>query len=116
MAWKKVGEPIDIKKGEVGQVYIGTYKGNKSITTPLGPSVIYSFLDDEGSPFSLYGFTLLNRGMEAVPPDAYCRVTYLGKKKNKKNQDVNQASVEVGTKDPELVPANDAGPDPEIPF
>ena len=105
MAWKTVtSEALDIKK-EVGVEHIGTYTGHKDITTKIGAQVIWQFTDEDGKPFGVYGFTNLNRAMEAVAVGQTVKITYQGtqfvKTKFKPTgQDVHQVSVQIYEDDP----------------
>lgn len=103
MAWKQVsgGNVVDIKR-EKGKQWIGIYRGNKEIETKLGHQVIWKFIDEDGTPFGIYGFTNLNRAMESVPLETLCRITYQGTqllatKFGKK--DVHMVSVEIDADD-----------------
>lgn len=100
MTYKAVtNTAIDIKK-ESGVHHEGVFLGKSDISTPLGPQVVWNFVDNEGLPFSIYGFTNLNRAMANIQPDTQCRITYTGKKfvKTKvkpSGMDVHQVLVEV---------------------
>jgi hypothetical protein len=103
MAWQSVStNAIDIKKHK-GEPYEGTYKSHREIQTPLGGQSIWEFIDDDGMPFGIYGFTNLNRAMEALEAGAKCKITYTGTQKvdtkYKKQQDVHQVDVQVWTND-----------------
>lgn len=102
MAFREVGSAVDIKKSDQKE-YVGFYNGHKEISTTLGKQMIYNFLGEDNIPFSIYGFTRLNMSMGVVPVGVKVRITYLGKGKNKKNQDVNNVRVEVDSS--EAVPA-----------
>jgi len=94
----QVGNAIDIKKEGVSAVHIGTYVGNKQITTKIGNQTIWQFTDADGVPFGIYGFTNLNRQMESVVVGKLCRITYKGTKNLKTKfgmKDVHQVLVEV---------------------
>ena len=99
MAWKKVGmnNAVDIKK-EKGKIYEGVYQGRTDIQTKIGPQIIWNFVDDDGLPFSVYGFSNLNRTMESLKPETQCRLSYLGTQNVKTKygmKDVHQVLVEV---------------------
>ncbi len=101
MAFKEVtgGNTIDIKQHK-DKAFEGIYEGFKGITTKIGKQFIYKFRNPaEHKIFGIYGFTTLNMNMEGVIAGAYCRITYLGKKKMDtrygKNQDVHICKVEV---------------------
>lgn len=98
MAFKVVsGNAIDIKQ-EKGNPFIGHYIGKKDITTKIGPQVIWKFIDEDGQPFGVYGFTNLDRAMNNVAVNALCRLTYTGTANVKTKfgmKDVHQVTVEV---------------------
>lgn len=98
---------IDIKKSPIGSVYIGTYNGKKEIDTKLGKQVIWNYIDDDGSPFAIYGFTNLNRAMETVLQGTGCRITYKGTQRLKTKfgeKDVHQVLVEIAVGEDDEVP------------
>lgn len=96
--WKEVSNnAVDIKK-EQDKPFIGIYKGSQQIETKIGKQTIWQFLDEDGIPFGVYGFTMLNKSMEKVPVGAECRLTYTGTKNLKTKfgqKDVHQARVEI---------------------
>ena len=100
MAWKNVSsEALDIKK-EKDVEHIGTYTGSKAIVTKIGDQTIWQFTDEDGKPFGIYGFSNLNRAMEAVAVGQTVKIVYLGTKfvKTKfkpSGQDVHQVQVQV---------------------
>ena len=98
MAWKEVSSTaIDIKK-EQGKAYVGTYNGKNDIVTKIGPQTIWRFVDEDGQPFGIYGFTNLNRAMNNVGPGKLCLLTYRGTQNIKTKfgmKDVHQVTVEV---------------------
>ena len=104
MAWKEVtNTATDIKKTP-GKDYVGEYLSNKIITTKIGNQVIYKFRDEEGNPFSIYGFTNLNRAMENIAEGTMCKITYVGTKNVQTKfgmKDVHQVRVEIDTPDGE---------------
>jgi hypothetical protein len=90
---------LDIKK-ELDKPHTGTYAGKDEITTKIGPQTIWKFVDEDGLPFGIYGFSNLNRAMNSVREGALCRITYKGtqfvKTKFKPaGQDVHQVLVEI---------------------
>ena len=116
MGWKQVsgGNVVDIKK-EKGKAWIGIYKGHKEIETKIGQQTIWKFIDDDGMPFGVYGFTNLNRAMESVPVESLCRITYVGTQNIKTKygmKDVHQVSVEVDSDEPDSADT----PETKIPF
>lgn len=117
----------DIKK-EPNKPYVGHFIGRKYIDTDLGKQVIWMFTDQEGNPFSIYGFTNLNLSMEHAKLGVLCRIKYTGTKfmptKYKpKGQDVHQVFVEVDNSDVipvvagvESKPNAKEDEGPEVPF
>lgn len=103
---------IDIKK-EPGVAHVGTYVGHTNVDTPLGPQIIWNFIDETELPFSVYGFTNMNRSMNALKEGSLCRLTYTGKKNVKTKfgmKDVHQVVVECDDGDPGTAPAAHALP------
>lgn len=97
--WKDVsnGNAVDIKK-EQDKAHTGTYKGRTEIETKIGKQTIWQFLDDDGIPFGVYGFTMLNRVMENIPTGTDCKLTYTGTKNVKTKfgmKDVHQVRVQI---------------------
>lgn len=90
---------LDIKKEGNGGPHVGNYVGVSEKTTPMGLSKIWSFTDEDGLPFSIWGFTMLDRAMSGVKAGTLCRVTYRGmenvKTKRFGMKDVHQVMVEV---------------------
>ena len=77
MAFKPVsGNALDIKK--TNEPHIGTYTSKTDITTKVGPQVIWNFVDEDGQPFGVYGFTNLNRAMNGIKTSSLVRITYKG--------------------------------------
>ena len=98
MGWEKPERnTVSLQKKPVGTVYEGVYQGSRIVKTELGDSILYSFMDDEDHPFSVWGFSHLNFQMEGVTANSKCRITYAGKaaQKNKFGKFPHQASVEV---------------------
>lgn len=95
--WETVtNNAIDIK-GHKEKPFVGTYVGKKDVQTKVGPQVIWQFMDDDEQPFAIYGFTNLNRAMEGVGVNAFCRITYKGTAKVQTKyglKDVHQVVVE----------------------
>jgi hypothetical protein len=69
----------DIKKEGPGAVAEGIYSGHRTLETQFGEQTVWQFTGRDKTLFGLYGFTSLNRWMEAVPVGALTRITYLGK-------------------------------------
>lgn len=95
MGWEDASSTaIDIKKDS--QVHEGVYIGKKSITTKIGPQVIWDFEGDDGN-FGIYGFTNLNNCMEAIKEGTKVRIQYKGTKNVPTKfgmKDVHQVSVQ----------------------
>lgn len=70
---------VDIKETE-GVEYRGIFTGSKVIETKLGEQTIWQFQDENHQPFSIYGFTNLNRALEAVAIGTFIYITYRGQK------------------------------------
>lgn len=103
MAWKTVTnlQGTDIKKHQ-GEAFVGEYTGHDKITTKIGEQQIFKFRDENGNPFSIYGFTNLNRAMEAITAGTMCRITYTGTENVQTKfgmKDVHQVRVEIDTDD-----------------
>lgn len=119
MSWEQVskGSVLDIKKTK-GKPYEGTYVGKQTITTKIGPQIIYNFESEDGA-FGVYGFTNLNLAMENVKEGAILRVTYTGTENVKTKfgmKDVHQVKVEQWKGD--VNKSNDVPPpsDSDMPF
>ena|SRR4030067_1101847 len=102
--WKEISRTaIDIKK-HFNESYVGEYLGQEKITTKIGEQIIYRFRDENGNPFSVYGFTNLNRAMESISEGTLCRITYLGMENVQTKfgmKDVHQVRVEIEANDEE---------------
>ncbi len=98
MAWKELSSnTIDIRK-QKDVAFIGIYQGSKKIQTKIGEQTIYNFMDEEGEPFGIYGFTNLNRIMEGAKEDLLYRITYTGTENRETKfgrKDVHQVKVEI---------------------
>lgn len=104
MAWNEVSSSAtDIKKHK-GEAYEGTYKGSHKITTKIGEQTIWQFMGDDGVGFGIYGFTNLNRAMEALEEGTLVKITYQGTQNIQTKfglKDVHQVSVQVWADDGE---------------
>ena len=104
MAWKEVSRSgIDIKKNK-NKAYVGEYIGHDEIDTKIGKQTVYKFRDEQGNPFSIYGFTNLNIALEAIREGTLCRMTYLGTENVKTKfgmKDVHQVRVEIDSEEEE---------------
>ena len=73
------GNTTDIKK-QPGRTFQGRFLGRTDFKTKKGmDQVKWNFNAPDGSPFSVYGFTNLNRALEQVPVGAEVLMTYTGK-------------------------------------
>ena len=107
MAFKQVNmNRISLKDGGIGVAHVGVYQGLEVVPSKMtksGTQNVWNFLDEEGLPYSLYGFTNLDRSMSCVKAGTLCRITYQGTKimdtKFQKNQAVHQVTVEIDVKD-----------------
>ena len=104
MGFKPVsGSAIDIKKDK-DKPYVGHYTGRQDITTKIGPQVIWKFIDEEGQPFGIYGFSNMNRYMESIAVNSLVRVTYKGTQEVKTKygiKPVHQVLIEIDSDDDE---------------
>ena len=111
MGWKEVNtNAFDIKKTK--EPFEGKFTGSKHISTNYGDQVIWMFEGKEdGLPIGIYGFTNLNRAMEALSPGTLVRIQYQGKELTETKKfgktEVHQVSVQA------FVPEN---PDEGLPF
>lgn len=96
--WKEVSRnATDIKK-YFGRAFEGEYLGKEEIETKIGKQMIYKFRDESGNPFSVYGFTNLNRAMENLAIGTDCRLTYRGTENVQTKyglKDVHMVTVEI---------------------
>ena len=105
MARKAVTSNATDIKDTPGLEYRGLFTGSKVIETKLGEQTLWIFQDDNHQVFSVYGFTNLNRAMEAVVPGTYLYITYTGTKKVQTKygmKDVHQVEVSMEVPDTEV--------------
>lgn len=96
--WKEVSRNATDLKKHKDKAFEGEYLGKEDIETKIGKQVIYKFRDDSGNPFSVYGFTNLNRAMENLAIGTDVRITYLGTENVKTKfgmKDVHMVRVEI---------------------
>jgi hypothetical protein len=109
MAWEQVDtKGMDIKKHK-GEHFTGTLKGHHEIETKIGKQVVWDFEDEEGLGFGVYGFTMLNRSLEAISAGNLVRLTYLGTENCQTKygmKDVHQVQVEIFREEKEPVAKN----------
>lgn len=86
------GDGIDIKN-HPNKAFIGKYKETFTYTGKFGDSKIHRFIDENGLPLAIFGFTALDRYMSQIEPGTWCRMTYTGKVKNKRGQDTHTCTV-----------------------
>ena len=102
MAWETVDtKALDIKKHR-GETYTGTLTGHHGITTKIGPQVIWDLTGEDGVGFGIYGFTNLNRALEAITVGNLLRITYLGTENVQTKygmKDVHQVGVQIFRED-----------------
>lgn len=93
---------IDIKK-HLDKPFEGTLVRHEEKDGQYGKSLIWHFVDDNDTPFSIFGFTMLNSSMLMIKPGTLCRVTYKGTEKVKTKRfgikDVHQVFVEIDSDD-----------------
>ena len=99
MAFKQVNtQTIDIKKHQ-DEPFVGVLLKGEKTSGQFGENYTWHFEDEDGIPFSIYGFTMLNRSLIPIKTGSMLRVTYKGteevqtKKFGKKA--VHQVSVEI---------------------
>lgn len=119
MAYREVSGTTntrDIKKEGPGAVAEGIYSGRRTFDTQFGEQSVWQFTGKDKTSFGIYGFTSLNRWMEAVPVGALTRVTYLGKEviETKRGKvGMHQCRVEID--DDDLDPTRYAPAPDEVP-
>lgn len=87
------GDGIDLRQ-HPNKDFVGKYKESFAYDGNFGKkNYIYKFVDKDGLPFSIFGFTTLDRYMSNIEPETWCKITYTGKVKNKRGQDVHTCTV-----------------------
>lgn len=98
MAWEEVNTQVmDIKKHK-GESYTGTLNGHRQIDTKIGKQVVWEFTGEDGLAFGVYGFTNLNRALEAISAGRLVRLTYTGTENVQTKygmKDVHQVAVQI---------------------
>jgi hypothetical protein len=77
---------------------IGFYVGKNEVEGQFGDEVHHFFQKDDGTQVKVYGFTTLNRLLEAIPVGSYVRVIYKGKEKVQTKygkKEVHQCTVDI---------------------
>ena len=59
------------------------YSGSKQVNTKFGEQWLHEFEKKDGKKVSVWGFTHLNRLLEATTKGVLCKVTYIGKSDSK---------------------------------
>ena len=59
------------------------YSGSKQVNTKFGEQWLHEFEKKDGKKVSIWGFTALNRLLENTKKGVMCKVTYMGKTKEK---------------------------------
>ena len=91
--WTSVGgDGIDIKN-HPNKTFIGKFQESFSYVGKFGDAFIHKFTDQDGLPLTIFGFTTLNRYLANIEPGTWCKMTYTGKTKNKRGQDVHTCAV-----------------------
>jgi hypothetical protein len=102
MAWEEVNtQAVDIKKHK-GEAYVGTLNGHHQIDTKIGKQVVWDFTGEDGLGFGVYGFTNLNRALEAISVGRVVRMTYQGTENVQTKfgmKDVHQVAVQIFRED-----------------
>jgi len=98
MVWKKSegGTTIALKTQEVGSIWEGVYIGKKDVSSKLsktGFQSLWEFMDNEGTPFAIWGCGSLDFHMKAIPVNSPIKIKYTGTYKTKFGQE--GANVEV---------------------
>ena len=96
MGWKTI-EPGVWKPEEEGDHIIGVLVNKEPKDEQAGVSARYYLENKEGMSF-VWGCAVLDNRMQYVKVGDMVRITYEGKTKNKRNQDVNLFKVEVADK------------------
>lgn len=91
--WKSV-EPNVWKPREVGESIIGVMVNKSPRDDTTGLSAKYQ-LENESGMFLIWGSAVLDDRMQYVSVGSKVRITYNGKTRNKRNQEVNLFKVEI---------------------
>ena len=91
--WKTI-EPGVWKPEQEGDNIIGTLVNKEPKDENTGMSARY-YIENENGTFFIWGSTVLDDRMQYVKAGKKIRVTYEGKTKNKRGQDVNLYRVDV---------------------
>ena len=102
--WKPI-EPNVWKPAQAGDNIIGVLVNKTPKDENNGLSAKYHLENYQGM-MLVWGSAVLDDRMQYVPVGSKVRITYDGKTKNKRNQDVNLFKVEVAEIHEEIVEAN----------
>jgi len=91
--WKPI-EPNVWKPKETGESIIGVVVNKTPKDESTGLSAKYQLENDRGM-FLIWGSVVLDDRMQYVAVGSKVRITYNGKTKNKRNQEVNLFRVEI---------------------
>ena len=91
--WKTI-EPSIWKPEKKGEDIIGVLVSKEPKDENTGYSARY-YLDTSGGMFLVWGSAVIDNRMQYVKIGDRIRVTFEGKTKNKRNQDVNLFTIEV---------------------
>ncbi|GEM_PF-1109032 len=96
--WKTI-EPSVWKPGKSGDNIIGVLVNKEPKDEDSGMSAKY-YIENEQGTFFAWGSAILDDRMQYVKIGQKIRITFEGKTKNKRGQDVNLFRVEVSEKQP----------------
>jgi hypothetical protein len=103
--WKTI-EPGVWKPEKEGDNIVGTLVNKKPKDENTGMSAKY-YIENENGTFFIWGSTVLDDRMQYVKVGLKIRVTYEGKTKNKRGQDVNLFRVDVSVDKAKIPAEND---------
>lgn len=122
--WQDVtGAAINLKK-DPGP-HTGVYVGSEQRPSKFGEGQVdftHNFIGEDGSPWSCYGMSSLNRVIGRVPTGTKVRITFLGKQKTKDGKrEFNNVRVQVPkgvalAEDPQDGPPPAFDPEDGMPF
>ncbi len=94
--WKTI-EPGIWKPEQKGDRIAGVFINRVPRDEQAGISAKY-YLENRTGTYLVWGSAVIEDRMQYVKPGDLVRITYLGKTKNKRNQDVNMFTVETAQK------------------
>jgi len=95
--WKTI-EPNVWKPKDAGDPIIGLVVGKTPRDETTGLSARYQIKNERGM-FLIWGSAVLDDRMQYVTIGSRVRITYNGKTKNKRNQDVNLFTVDIASEE-----------------